>query len=704
MQRQEEQPSSREGRDLLVLLLRTATPGGVIRRAWSNAAPAAREHAIATATEHRVLGVLGARATAAELKLPPDLATTIERVRRHSVGRHLLARRTVSVLRQVLPVRHAVFKGPILSELHHRDAGSRVYSDLDVLVDRHSFGRAVECLTDAGFAPLATNWDGFREYGVAEVPFGHRGGLLDVDLHFHTVGLARDRTSLRIDSGRLLDRSMETTVGEDPVRTFDPIDTLLHLCVNAGLEGARGLRALLDIDAVMQGSAPDVAAVVRRAEATGVATLAASVLQRCAMVLGTEGAAMLADHLPTPPGWLAANQLADGARRRGARRGLLPGWLLAAGRPQLTQTARALLRTARAELVRLRGRPGLTQPGGALDWKTGDASAASVAAYLTWVAGPRGMAVEEVATSGACHDLLGHLQPRATPLLSAAANPMTARARIRRRLVRDDDGAVLAVVVTQRVAVGVMPAFVVLIDPRAAEQLGGLLDRGGATTIAGFEQDLEPLRDVGRRWLHEDRSKAAALPAGFSWEAPSVPTRVATVSDVDALMALRRKSTPGRLPSSRRLQPVMTAIVEDRALILDDEHGGPIGYIARQGHTAEWDLWGHLEILPSHRGQGHSWRLLAAAAQTTRDRGVGGMVLVASTNPMPLPDDTPLSESWIVATPTPPRRFKGEPRLRRLLQRTREAGPRVPHYRTSGPDDHLITTRRTQRSLRETAD
>ena len=697
------------GMDLLLCALASPGPPTDLQSRLDRASAAALRSMVEMAREHRVLGTLGERLGSIDANLPGGLRDQLAQARRLGMARHLVAGRTLGAVDDLLDVPFLVLKGPALAITYHDDPSARMYSDLDLLVDRRDFTAAVGVLTEAGFEPLATNWSGFVRHTVAEVPLGRSAGMLDLDLHFHPVGLGRDRRSLALDVGRIMDRAVEVDVGGVTVRTTDPADTLIHLCVNAGLDGARRLKGLLDIDVVLRSGSVDHAAFLDRCRSAGAHLLAAAVLQRCAMTLGTAMAGELASALQPPAGWLTANDLLDRSRRsHGPGRGVAPGWLLSAGRPSLTDTAAVIRHNVADAAGRARGRPGLAGPLGELDWLGGDG--AGIDTYLQWVDSAVPVRVDQPADPAVVAALLRHVQPRATRLMAAAQRPDGARGRTSIWLVRDDDGRLLAVAVASHWAIGKTPAFVVMLDSRAAATVSGLFDRDGVTRISAFEQDLRPLRDVGSRWGAEMSSTVAALEPGFAWEPPTAPTRLATEEDLDDLVRLRQISSGGALPGAAQVRQVQRVLIEDLTFVLDDEDGRPLGCISRQAWTTEWDIWGHMDVLPQHRGRGNSWRLLAAGVDYTRRRGAGGMTFVAATNPMPLPADAVLSEPWVTVQLRPPRRFRGEPRLHRALHRVQgrlqgRAARHAPQIlRTAENAESLITQRRTQQALRADTD
>ena len=192
-------------------------------------------------------------------------------MRLRAQAKRLDAKRTLWVLQGALDVPFLVVKGPVLSSYWYADGQVREFSDLDVLVAPADFGRVVDVLFEEGAMPRATNWHGFRRLEVAEIPLAL--GATTIDLHWDLVALGEDRRDIRLPVHELFDDSVEVQVGERDVRTLCPVDTLLHLCVNAGLDGAHRLRSLIDVDTVVRSGRVDLdefaaRAGRRRSEAT----------------------------------------------------------------------------------------------------------------------------------------------------------------------------------------------------------------------------------------------------------------------------------------------------------------------------------------------------------------------------------------------------------------------------------------------------
>jgi hypothetical protein len=85
----------------------------------------------------------------------------------------------------------------------------------------------------------------------------------------------------------LFQRARSVKLGDVEARTLSPVDSLLHLCVHAALDGGTRLRALKDIEYAYALCADDPF-IVRRARSWRVARLAALMLQRASATLGFE--------------------------------------------------------------------------------------------------------------------------------------------------------------------------------------------------------------------------------------------------------------------------------------------------------------------------------------------------------------------------------------------------------------------------------
>jgi GNAT superfamily N-acetyltransferase len=275
------------------------------------------------------------------------------------------------------------------------------------------------------------------------------------------------------------------------------------------------------------------------------------------------------------------------------------------------------------------------------------------------------------------HHRLGGLQPRTTPLLGAALTGGRSRAGLRAYVVHDD-GTTLGVLVLRRWSPLGWTAHPLILDPRAAPVLGRLVERSGATDMMGFVPDIRAMRPHVGRWRGATEVTGAALAPGFDWPDPPDTTRPAGIQDLEALLALAWTHAPHSVSSRWQMRRKLRASIDGTSVVvLAGEPPTVVGYATRESHTPEYDFWGHLVVHPEHRGRGLSWSLVAAAAERSRSRGAGALTLALPTNPMTVPDETVTDERFQFVWLAPPRRFRGERRLRtlaaRLLDRPRSA-------------------------------
>ena len=199
----------------------------------------------------------------------------------------------------------------------------------------------------------------------------------------------------------------------------------MHLCLNAGLDGARRLRSLIDIDTVVGSGRVDLDAFADRSDRLQVSRLCSAVLQRSRNVLGTDLPGGFIAALSPSRSWIVANDAIDRVGLRSQRRaGIASGRLIAAGRPSARATAAALGRTLQTKALERVGKKSLGQVGGELDWqrrpRDGDIDAHRCR-YMHFVSEQdrqlrrtRCLNVDEL------HRRIGDLQPRTTPMLGAA--------------------------------------------------------------------------------------------------------------------------------------------------------------------------------------------------------------------------------------------------------------------------------------------
>lgn len=277
-------------------------------------------------------------------------------------------------------VEWAVLKGPVLALLLHEQPGLRRYGDLDLLVRPASLPAALAALERCGARPAGDDWGVLRRDGVGEVALVLPSGTV-VDLHWDVVNEARVRRAFDLPAGLLLQRARRVDIGGVGVRTLDPADTLLHLCLHACLSGGERLVWLKDVE---RAAAVDLDwdEVVARARRAGTALAAAVTLARARAVLDAPVPEPVLDALATRVGWralaaasarLSPPQHADGG----------PSPVRIVSRATRATTAASVVELARrsAGAVRQRLRPAAPSSGAS-------ESSGARRAYLSWLAGP----------------------------------------------------------------------------------------------------------------------------------------------------------------------------------------------------------------------------------------------------------------------------------------------------------------------------
>jgi hypothetical protein len=340
---------------------------------------------IRLARRHRVASLLHDRLSGIGDQVPSSLAAELRLEYLGARASQLHVYRTMAKLREAINVPFLILKGPALAVAWYHDPSLRMYVDVDVLVRRCDFGATLDTLTSAGFMHLLSNWDDLLARGMAEVPLNHQA--CTVDLHWHLIARADPRREIRLDERALFERAHPITLGSVEVTTLDREDTLLHLCINCGLDGGRRLQQLVDVDRVTRSGRIDWSAFTDRAGQAQAHVLCAAVLQRCHDLLGTPLPPGLLRRLAPYPGWLHANALIN-RRRRSDRRlanGIASGLLLASGRAKPITTTRSLMRAVH-EASRDRVRKLVPRRGGGPFGVPSDhEDARSRERYLEWV-------------------------------------------------------------------------------------------------------------------------------------------------------------------------------------------------------------------------------------------------------------------------------------------------------------------------------
>ncbi len=659
----------------------------------------ARRELLRLADHHRVSSLVARRL--ADLN-PPLRIDELDAAVARSCAAHLHALRTVRALDDALTIPFAIVKGPVLAHHWYDNAQLREYGDVDVLVHPADFATALDSLRAAGIQCIATNWHGFRRLEVAEIPM--RFEATNIDLHWDLIALGRNRRDFRVRTADMLARGQSISLDGCDVVTLDPVDTLIHLCVNTGLDGARRLRGLVDIDTVVRSGQIDAAALLHRADDLRARQIVIVVLQRVEELLGTPQPAGLTS---STNWWCHLNRLVDRRTRAhpGGRDSVAPGMFVSSTRDRNWDTARALASSLRTTVRRLVGRPASTESGEVLDWlampaaETVDIHRVRYLDYVSQEAERTSwVRIRRVAT---LHAWFGGLQPRSTPFLSAAADRGLGRRRCRADVVVDGDGVVLAGLVRYRWTIGHCTGYPLVLDERAESPLASLVDRSGITDLAGMADDVRFTSKMCRRVVASAAATPASLPVGFIWEDEPSDVRIATRNDLDALTDLIWSHAPHGFQNRWLLRRRLRESIDDLVLVV--ERGGrPVACGVRDGSTPEYDFWNNGVVEPAHRGEGIAWKMVSAGLAEAARHGRGGLVHVVESNPMHFPVDS-VAGTWTYAQLRPPRRIRGEHRARSVLDallRLQLPGAPETHelqaHRQPGTADDRLTDRRTQ--------
>ena len=244
---------------------------------------------IAAARYHRVLNLVHL-ALEGRTDLDVTLAAGLKRYYLHQIGHHLRAVEDLAGLDEAFAARGIpwlIVKGPVLSEVVYERPDLREYHDLDVVIPRETYPQAIEALRSAGAELLDRNWELIRREGRAQLHVSLRLGTV-ADVHHHLLNRAAVRHSFAMPIEEMLERARLVSVGGLTVRTLDPVDTLLHLCIHAGLAGGHRLIWLKDVERSVAREAPSWTELIARARSYRAGPLVAVTLSRARDALGCD--------------------------------------------------------------------------------------------------------------------------------------------------------------------------------------------------------------------------------------------------------------------------------------------------------------------------------------------------------------------------------------------------------------------------------
>jgi hypothetical protein len=138
-----------------------------------------------------------------------------------------------------------ILKGPALTNAVYHDESLRIYSDIDLLIERHELSRAKEIVAGLGYSLVRDNYsvaDDLNEELGCEWTYYHPKAVLEI--HWNIV----DKLSrFNINVQELIDRAVVFDMSGRQELMLSPEDMLLHLCIHQYKHHWQRLRDLCDI-------------------------------------------------------------------------------------------------------------------------------------------------------------------------------------------------------------------------------------------------------------------------------------------------------------------------------------------------------------------------------------------------------------------------------------------------------------------------
>lgn len=245
--------------------------------------------------------------------LDPAAAAALERTYRAGIEHHLRALGDLAGFGRCMAaagIPWVTLKGPVLAETVYTRPDLRLYSDLDVLVPRASFPAAIDALRAGGAELLDRNWDLILREERGQLHVRLRNGTV-ADVHWHVVNRGHTRSSALVPVGDLVERARPVPIAGGFVPTLERVDSLLHLCLHAGMDGGGRLLSLKDIERTISSSPPDWDELAVRAYTWRINILVGAVLQRARRVVGADVPDPVLHLLLPSRGWRAVTVTVD---------------------------------------------------------------------------------------------------------------------------------------------------------------------------------------------------------------------------------------------------------------------------------------------------------------------------------------------------------------------------------------------------------
>ena len=218
----------------------------------------------------------------------PDAVRTALAVRRdQSAMNHLLVVGALSQLGRRFDeagLSWVAMKGPVVAALLYPAVGERTYNDLDLLVDRRDFPKAMEILEDLGYAHDIHNWALAEEMLAGQV--GLATATMHIDLHWHLHYSEQDRRPFAFPIEAMIERNRRVPVSGVSTPTLDAVDTLLTLAFHAARSDGHRLMWFKDVERSVVVDEPDLDELVRRARSYHCGGPVGLILNRARYLLG----------------------------------------------------------------------------------------------------------------------------------------------------------------------------------------------------------------------------------------------------------------------------------------------------------------------------------------------------------------------------------------------------------------------------------
>ena len=218
----------------------------------------------AAAALHRVGGTVLGGLDGIE-SVPPAVHAALTAMRQRAALNHLVVVGGLSQISEAFDaadVSWLAMKGPVLASLLYPDIGDRAYGDLDLLVSRFDYPRAMEILEELGFTHTMHNWALAERMLAGQV--GMKNGRVTIDLHWHLHYSGEDRRPFALDPDAMLERRRQADVSGLKAWILDPVDQLLTLAFHAARSDGHCLVWVKDIERSLAVEEPDLDELVRR--------------------------------------------------------------------------------------------------------------------------------------------------------------------------------------------------------------------------------------------------------------------------------------------------------------------------------------------------------------------------------------------------------------------------------------------------------